>query len=124
MSQEKLVIVVEDDASQREAIASCLKSIGFVPHTAAGLREALFRLKNQKYALIILDLLLGKESGSDLIQIVRTRPDIPNSATPILVVSANLSKETLQSLSGKIQGAIVKPLDEAAFIAHVKRLVD
>jgi CheY-like chemotaxis protein len=118
----KLVLVVEDDADQSNAMLKTLQESGFSPMGVPGVREAIFKLKNQKFSLVVLDLLLGEERGQELIDLIRTRPDIPNAATPILVVSANLSKEALQGMAGKVQGAMVKPLDMAAFAATAQKL--
>jgi CheY-like chemotaxis protein len=118
----KLVLIVEDNADQSNAMLTALKDAGFSPTGASGVRDAVFKLKNQRVSCIILDLLLGEERGIEVIDFIRTRKDCPNSDTPILVVSANLSKGALQSIAGKIQGAMVKPLAMAAFVANVQKL--
>ena len=122
--KKESVLVVEDDADQRNAMSLALREAGISSIGVSDIREALLRLKNQKFSCVVLDLLLGNESGTELIDIIRTRIDAQNSPTPILVVSANLSKETVEGLLGKVQGAMVKPLDMNAFVAYVNKLTE
>ena len=118
----QVVLVVEDNADQSSAMIKALQDAGFSPLGVDGITGAIFKLKNQKVSCIVLDLVLGEGNGAALIELVRTRKDLPNSDTPILVVSANLNKETLKGMAGKIQGAIAKPFDMKTFVSHVQRL--
>lgn len=118
----KLILVVEDNPDQADSILKALQKEGFTATGVPGVREAIFKLKNQKFSCVVLDLLLGQEDGSLLVDLIRNRKDIPNSTTPILVVSGGLSKETLKRLAGKIQGALVKPVDMDAFVAQVQKI--
>lgn len=118
----KTVLIVEDDKTQADAMQQALQGAGFSTFHAPAVRDAIFKLKNQKYSCIVVDILLGGENGGELIDLIRTRKDFPSMESPIFVVSANLSKETLQSLAGKVQGAMVKPVDMAAFTAQVQKL--
>lgn len=117
-----LVLVVEDDESQANAMLGALQDAGMTVMAAPGIREAIFKVKNQKFSCIILDLLLGQEKGEHLLEVIRTRKDIQNTDTPIFVISAHLDKDTLQRLAGKVQGALVKPFDMQAFAEQVKKI--
>lgn len=117
-----LILVVEDDTDIAASMKQALDGAGFSAMIVPGVREAVFKMKNQRFSCIILDLMLGKENGADLVDLARGKRDLSNLETPILVVSANLSKEVLQRLAGKVQGAMVKPFALDNFLAQVKGL--
>ncbi len=118
----RLVLIVEENLNQANAMLKVLYEAGFSPMVAPGIREAVFKLKNHKYSCIIVDLLLGGKNGGELIDLIRTRKDNPNNATPIFVIGTNINKEIMQGLAGKIQGAMLKPLDMAAFSMQIQKL--
>jgi DNA-binding response OmpR family regulator len=122
VSAAKHILVIEDDKDLLESMKSILVDAGFVSTGVSAVREASFKLKNQKYACVVLDLRLGDESGEEIVEFMRTRKEIPNGQTPVLVVSASISPEVMKRLAGRIQGAIVKPFDLQAFTEKVKKL--
>ena len=107
-------------------MSKALHEAGYSFMTASNVRDALFKLKNQKVSCIILDPLMGEgeERGESLINHIQGRKEIPNGDTPILIIGTNLNKEILQSLAGKIRGALVKPFDMQTFITQVKKVVE
>jgi len=119
----KAILVVEDDVDLCNEILGILNNAGFRPTGVTNSRDALSRLKNQKYSCIVLDLRLGEENGEDLIDVVRTRPEMQNANTPIIVISGHLSKQIAANIAVKIQGAIVKPFTTESLMGNIKRVV-
>lgn len=122
-SEAHLVLVVEDDPDISLSLKEALEGEGYSVIIAPGIREAIFKLKNQPFKCIILDLKLRDENGADLVDLVREKIDLNNLETPILVVSGNLSKEMLLRLGGKIQGALVKPVQLKQLLDQVRSLI-
>ena len=120
---KQLILVVEDDLDQSKALAGALNASGYSAVVTAGARDAMFKLKNQKFYCVVLDLLLAGENGTEVVNFMRTRRDTPNLDTPILIMSANLSSETMKALAGKIQGAIVKPFEPSVLVERVVHLL-
>jgi DNA-binding response OmpR family regulator len=121
-NQEKPILIVEDDLALSGSIVTMLTTAHYAPVAVVGTREATFKIKNQKFSMIILDLRLGQESGEDVLEFIRQRPDHGNQATPVLIVSGVLDRETLQRLAGNVQGALVKPFDMNDLQKQVHRL--
>ena len=116
------ILIVEDDQSLRSSLIGALEGEDFTCMGVGTVREATFKLKNQKFACVVLDLKLGEESGVEVATFMRTRKEIPNHLTPVLVVSGSFEPEVMKSLAGKVQGAMVKPLDLAALKEKLKKI--
>ena len=77
------LLVVEDDMEISNMINEFLTSEGFEIHQAYDGAEAIERLKKHSYDLILLDLMIPKISGMQVMKNVRKE-----SKTPIIILSA------------------------------------
>lgn len=121
---EKYVLVVEDEADLCSTVVKSLSSHGYTATGVNTIRDASFKLKNQTYACIVLDLRVGEEKGEEFIEQIRTRKDYSNVATPIIVISGFLDKDLVMEIRGKVQGVIVKPFDEKSLLEILQKLTD
>ena len=80
------VLVVDDDACIREALGAALGH-AYAVHAAATGDEACAVLRRHPIAVIILDVVLGREQGLDLVERFRAR-----SPAPILVLTGHGSE--------------------------------
>jgi DNA-binding NtrC family response regulator len=72
------LLVIDDEANIRLLYAQELADEGYEVVTAANVSEALNRLDEQTFDLVILDIKLKSESGLDLLQqIVKERHNLP-----------------------------------------------
>lgn len=92
MAEKKIkkILIIEDDLPTLEAISLKLAQKGIIADTALNGEEALERLKKAKYNLILLDLLLPKKSGFDVLKEIKTGVDL-NGAR--IIVLSNLGQE-------------------------------
>jgi DNA-binding response OmpR family regulator len=118
-SPSRPILVVEDDAPTREMIAELLKAKGHAVATAADGASARAQVASSLPALVILDLVLPKVGGFELLAEWRAKPR--TSELPIFVLtSKELSQQekaylrtNTQSLFSKQeswQGALLKQL--------------
>lgn len=116
MAEEKNILIVEDDPDISMIEEVYLQSAGFgtkVLSDGTGIRRL---LEQEKYDLILLDLMLPGKSGYEICQEIRDLVDIP-----ILMVTART--ETVDKLKGFGVGAddyIAKPFDPAELVARVR----
>jgi len=90
------VLVVNDLASMTEIIVSLLRKIGFTNiDDAPDGRQALAKLKNEKYALVISDWQMEPMNGHELLEAVRASPGI--STTPFIMVTAHVEPKSVIS---------------------------
>jgi PAS domain S-box-containing protein len=86
------ILVVEDDASTREVIAELLTAYGYAVSTASDGAQALASVAQSLPELVILDLMLPKMSGLELLAEWRSNPRTAELSVFVLT-SKDLSKE-------------------------------
>lgn len=121
MADKKHILVVEDDVDLNNSILTALTASGYIAHGAVDTRDAGFKLKNQTYACILVDIKLGIESGESLILQIRERRDYMNLDSPIVVISGNLDRPLVEKIGRKIQGALVKPFSMPGLLDTVSK---
>lgn len=85
------VLLVEDDINLREIYAARLSAEGYDLVTASDGEEALSKAVSEKPNLIVLDVMMPKISGFDVLDIIRSTPE--TKATQVIMLSA-LSQES------------------------------
>ena len=80
------VLLVEDEAAQREVLAYNLEAEGYDVRSAADGEEALVMVAEALPDLILLDWMLPHVSGLEVCRRLRQRPE--TRAVPILMLSA------------------------------------
>ncbi|WP_062206154.1 response regulator [Aureimonas sp. AU12] len=118
----KSVLCVDDSASVRQMVSFTLESAGYTPDTAVDGADAITKLDQNKYQLIITDLNMPNLDGIGMIRKVREMPQ--HAGIPIVMLTTE-SDET-KKMEGKAAGAtgwIVKPFDQAKLVAVVNKLI-
>ena len=91
----KKVLVVDDDPDVRLFSVTVLEENGFTPLEAANGEEGLKMIKQEKPALIILDILMPRQSGIRLYRELKT--DKAFKDIPIIILSGIAKKTFLRS---------------------------
>jgi two-component system response regulator FlrC len=112
------VLVVEDDATLREALIDTLLAAGIAALGAGDAADALRQLEAEEIALVISDVHMPGPNGYQLLtSIKRLRPDLP-------VVLMTAHGTVAQAVSAMREGAtdyIVKPFDAQSLIDMARR---
>ncbi|AUN98471.1 hypothetical protein C0V70_10210 [Bacteriovorax stolpii] len=118
------VLICDDDKAICEILREycehmgCFKNIVFA-HDGI---TATQKLRNQKFALICLDISMPKKTGYDLIG--EFDANSINSKDNILVVSGTLEKDLIAKIiQGGVKNFMVKPFDEKQFQEKVLRIL-
>jgi two-component system phosphate regulon response regulator PhoB len=85
------VLVVDDELDMRTFITTLLETNGYKPISAVDGREGLEVARRSKPALIILDVMMPKESGINMYRELKQDPAL--KCIPVIMLSA-LSKKT------------------------------
>src|SRR3989344_2362293 len=88
---DKKILLVEDDNFLSTILGNRLKKEGFVVLQALNGEEALSILKTERPSLIILDLILPKKSGFDVLETISADPQL--NQIPVVVFS-NLGQDS------------------------------
>jgi CheY-like chemotaxis protein len=85
------VLVVDDELDMRTFITTLLETNGYKPISAVDGREGLEIARRSKPALIILDVMMPKESGINMYRELKQDPAL--KTIPVIMLSA-LSRKT------------------------------
>jgi len=100
-------LVVEDDATTRTLLAGLLESIDCDVDIAADGEEALQRLQSRDYDVVLLDIVLPKMSGIDVMESLRR--DRPQTLGCIIVVTG-LDIREIRTLFPSVHETLSKPV--------------
>jgi two-component system response regulator PhoP len=114
------LLLIEDDTTLREALATRLKEEGFAVDEAADGREGLYLAAEYPADLAIVDLGLPELSGLELIRQVRDQ----GRTYPILVLTArDRWQDKVDALSAGADDYVVKPFHYEEVSARVNALL-
>ncbi len=114
------ILLVEDEESLLDAIRMNLELDGYEVVCATNGSDALKKFGQQRFNLVILDIMLPEMDGFTVCQTIRTR----NTETPILFLTAKDSNE--DKVKGLRVGAddyLTKPFNLEELLLRVKVLV-
>ena len=99
------VLVVDDDASNRELTRSMLEKEGWTVTEAENGMQALKSMERERPSLIFLDLMMPEMDGFEFASEVRRHPEW--RSIPIVVVTAkDLTNEDRRQLNGNVESII------------------
>lgn len=110
------ILIIEDDISISEMVENYLKKEGFEITTACNGEEGVYKFLNNSFDLIILDLMMPKLDGMEVMKIVRGK-----SLIPILIMSAKDSDvDKAVGLGLGADDYIAKPFSMVELSARIK----
>lgn len=114
------ILVVDDEAAIRLAIRVALKREGMRVTEAADGKDAIELLDNQKFSLVILDVMMQEVGGYEVLQHMRERNDM----TPVLMLSGKTDEaDQVMGLDYGADSYLTKPFHTALLIQNIKALI-
>jgi len=115
------ILVVDDDRSTRALIEGLLTAQGFVVAVAADGFEALERVAERTFDLVLVDVWMPRMTGLDLLSRLRERASSPRA----IVMTADDTPETLlKAVKGQALRYLRKPVSATALIALVRDVLE
>ncbi len=112
------ILVLDDEESIRFSFHRFLTAEGYQVTTAAGYGEALARMDEMKFDLILADIILDDGYGLDILEEVLRRI----LKTRVIIMTAYPSTETMrQSFHLHASDYLVKPLRQQGLLDAVKK---
>ena len=115
-------LVVEDSLTDKELLSLCLQDRGITVLTAKSAEEAFEQVKNHRFDLIILDVVLPDRSGFEICR--ELKEDSATQGVPIIICSTKGTE--MDKFWGMKQGAdayIAKPIDPTELVSVIQKLV-
>ncbi|HEX7368675.1 MAG TPA: response regulator transcription factor [Rhodanobacteraceae bacterium] len=114
------VLVVEDDAAIADAVCASLEHAGHVVDHLANGKAAITALQEHAFSLVVLDLGLPGEEGSEVLRRLRAAHD----GVPVLIITAREEVDLrVNTLDLGADDYLVKPFSLAEFDARVRALM-
>jgi CheY-like chemotaxis protein len=110
------ILVVEDEPVARLSICEALRGGGYAVTEARDGDEAQKHLSERRFDLVILDFVLPKVHGFNLIDEFHTKW----RHTPLIVISGYLSKATAEVILWGVADFIQKPVDPPNLLSVVR----
>lgn len=120
----KSILLVDDDLTLREMYTERLKAEGFTVETAKDGEEALAKASDLKPNIILLDIMMPKINGLDVLRKLKQSPDTEN--IPVIVLTALIQdREKMESITRGADDYIVKSeMMPGDVIGKIKNLLD
>jgi two-component system OmpR family response regulator len=114
------VLVVEDDAAIADAVCDSLQRAGHVVDHLDNGRAAITALQKHAFGLVVLDLGLPDEDGSEVLRRLRAAHD----GVPVLIITAREEVDVrVRTLDLGADDYLIKPFSLAEFDARVRALL-
>lgn len=117
------ILIVDDNASNRDLLGRQLSRAGHTVAEADGGRAALATLESQPFDLILLDMMMPDISGYEVLQRLKTQP--ATSDIPVIMISAldDLDSVTRCLEAGAVD-YLLKPFDPTLLRARIGSSVE
>ena len=118
------VLLVEDDAVQRERMRGWLEGPQWAVREAANGREALDRLQQGKPDVILLDLMMPEMDGFAVVAALQKEAASWRDIPVIVITSLDLDAKDRERLNAGVQFVLVKErFQPADLVERIRRLV-
>jgi two-component system response regulator MtrA len=113
------ILLVEDDASVREAVAMALEDDGHRVETAVSGDEALDRWRRSRPDLVVLDVMLPGTHGLDVCRAIRREDHVP-----IIMLTARADPiDVVLGLESGADDYVTKPFETRVLLARVRAVL-
>ncbi len=121
INQKNTILTIDDDNIFRERLTKAFNKRGLIADQAQNTIEALSKTNDLKPDLVVLDLMLGTESGLDLISEIRK---ICPKVKIVMLTGYGTISTTVEAMKNGVVNYLTKPADAdtilAAFLGEIK----
>lgn len=115
------LLLVEDDAEQREELADFLRASGFAVSEADAAESALPLLDEGGWRLFVVDIGLPGDSGVTLVDVIRQRYGL--AVGIVMVTARSFRKDKLEARGAGADDYLVKPVDFDELLVVLRHLL-
>lgn len=110
----RLILIVEDEPVNREISQAILNDLGLVVDVAEDGAEAVERVREKNYDLILMDMQMPNIDGVEATRLVRQLPN--GKKNPIIAMTANaFAEDKVRCFDAGMNDFIMKPVDPEVF---------
>ena len=113
------ILVVEDEPDLLRSIAQALRDERYAVDTAADGEEGLYKAESSDYDAIVLDVMLPKLDGWEILSRLRK-----TKRTPVLMLTArDQTRDRVRGLDTGADDYMIKPFDLSELFARLRALI-
>jgi two-component system OmpR family response regulator len=113
------ILIVEDEPDLLRSLAQALREEGYATDTANNGEDGLFKAENYDYDAVVLDIMLPKLDGWEILKRLRK-----TKKTPVLMLTArDQSRDRVKGLDTGADDYMVKPFDLPELFARLRALI-
>jgi len=113
------VLIVEDEPDLLRSLAQALREEGYAVDTAADGEEGFYKADNSDYDAIVLDVMLPKMDGWEILKRLRKA-----KKTPVLMLTArDQTRDRVRGLDSGADDYLVKPFDLDELFARLRAII-
>jgi two-component system KDP operon response regulator KdpE len=110
------ILVVDDEPQIRRVMRTTLVARGYMVSTARNGEEALDKVREERFDLVLLDINMPGIGGMETCRIIRSQSDIP-----IVILSIrNAEKEKVEALDAGADDYVTKPFSTPELLARIR----
>lgn len=110
------ILIVDDEPQIRRVMRATLVAKGYMVSTARNGEEALDKVREERFDLILLDINMPGIGGMETCRIIRSQSDIP-----IVILSIrNSEKEKIEALDAGADDYVTKPFSTPELLARIR----
>ncbi|MBU6408925.1 MAG: response regulator transcription factor [Verrucomicrobia bacterium] len=113
------ILVVEDEPDLLRSLAQALREEGYAVDTAADGEEGLYKAENYGYDALILDVMLPKLDGWEILKRLRSIKKIP----VLMLTARDQLRDRVRGLDAGADDYVVKPFDLEEVFARLRALI-
>lgn len=122
---KKSVLLIDDEPEIKSLLSKYLSKSKIGENRiicASDGKEALSKIQNQEFGLIIVDILMPKMNGLQLIKEMKLKTQYKD--VPVIIMSGNIESESVKTaIALGINNILVKPFNYGLFIEKVSRAI-
>ena len=115
----KHILVVDDDTRLRNLLQRFLRENGFMVSTAKDADEARMMMQQYKFHLLIVDVMMPKESGLDFLSRLRKENSIP----VIMLTAMGTVEDRIVGLEGGADDYVAKPFEPKELLLRIANVL-
>jgi two-component system KDP operon response regulator KdpE len=113
------ILVVDDEPQIRRVMRAALTATGYEVSDARSGEEAVEKLGDERFDLILLDVNLPGMSGMDACRVIRRETLVPD--VPIIMLTVrNAEKDIVEALDAGADDYVVKPFGTPELLARIR----
>lgn len=117
----KKILAVDDEKHIRLLVEVNLKRAGYTVITASDGEEALEKVKSEKPDLVVLDVMMPRKDGFEVLRTLRADPETMN--LPVIMLTAKAQDaDVFRGWQSGVDSYLTKPFNPMELLTFVKRI--